>query len=571
MESEKRHIKSGVDYERYFQKADGNNDLIKRHSTLQDTITFLPDAIIKTYKQTALIAPLFRGISIKETCKNIWNWVYTHINYEKDDLGKEQIRSPRRSFADRFRGVDCDDYTVFISSILCNLNIKHTLRVAKYSVKNGFQHIYPVVPIGNGNYITVDCVVDKFNYEVPFIEKIDKPMDLEFLDGIDGIDDADTKLNGIDAEDLMHGYDGEMGDLGRKRFRDSKFFKGLVKVVHVANLVNPGAALLRVGILAALKLNMFKIAERLRFAYLDPDTASRKNFDMGKLQRVVGIKDKLEKIFYGAGGKIANFKKAILKGRGNRSKEVPLSGLGEIDYNDYSEEHNLSQILGVESYTTEMNGVEGLGSLGEPATGAAIAAATTVLAAIAGLLKSIGSLKKGGKGGDPASEASTETTSPETSQTSSSDNDATASSNARSAVPSNANSTGGENKSSTTDTPANDEKTATTTTTDEANTSTVPAINARTASSNVPATKLSTMGKVKKWVSENKLATGAIAVTTVGLIVWGVKTLTSKPKNPKIALSGTPKKSKAKKRKHHHAQHPSNNTHHSKIKYHKLK
>jgi hypothetical protein len=450
------------------------------------------------------------------------------------------------------------------------------LRVAKYSVKNGFQHIYPVVPIGNGNYITVDCVVDKFNYEVPFIEKIDKPMDLEFLDGIDGIDDADTKLNGIDAEDLMHGYDGEMGDLGRKRFRDSKFFKGLVKVVHVANLVNPGAALLRVGILAALKLNMFKIAERLRFAYLDHDTASRKNFDMGKLQRIVGIKDKLEKIFYGAGGKIENFKKAILKGRGNRSKEVPLSGLGEIDYNDYSEEHNLSQILGVESYTTEMNGVEGLGSLGEPATGAAIAAATTVLAAIAGLLKSIGSLKKGGKGGDPSSDASTENTSQEASQSSSIGNDTTttdttAPSNTTSTVQTDANNTGGENKSSTTDTPANDDKTATTTTTDEANTSTMPAVSARAANSNTPATQLSAMEKAKKWVSENKLATGAIAVTTIGLIAWGVKTLTSKPKNPKIALSGAPKKSKAKKKKHHHAQHPSNNTHIPKIKYHKLK
>jgi hypothetical protein len=563
VESAKRNIKSGADYEHYFSTPRGINDLIKRHSTLQDTVAFLPSSILKTYKQTALIAPIFRGLTTKETCKNIWNWVYAHINYEKDDFGKEQIRSPRRSFWDRFRGVDCDDYTVFISTILCNLNIKHTLRVAKYSVKNGFQHIYPVVPIGNGNYITVDCVVDKFNYEVPFIEKIDTPMDLEFLDGIDGMDDADTKLNGIDAEDLMNGYD-EIGDLGRKKFKDTKFFKGLVKVVHVANMVNPGAALLRVGILAALKVNMFKISEKLRFAYLAPEAASKQNLDMSKFNRLVSVKEKLEKIFFGAGGKIENFKKAILTGRGNRNKEVPLSGLGEVDYNSYSEEDNLSQILGVDSYTEEMSGVEGLGVV---ATSAAVAAATAALTAIAGLLKSIGSLKKGGKDGDSSPDGATDNTVPEPSSNDSSSNATSESETTTNSAPSNestnANTNGGENKSNSTETPANNETPASTTD-DNATSSNVAKIG-----NNAKETKpVGMMDKVKNWVSENKVATGLIAASVVGLSAWGISSYNKKKdeeKKSKSGVAGIPK-AKKKSKRHKHKPHHSTNISYQKLK-----
>lgn len=576
METGKRHIKSGTEFSQYFDRAEGTHVLIKRGSTLTDTIKFLPNAILATKQQTAQFALTLRGLTKYQTCQNLWNWVYQHINYEKDDKGKEQIRSPQRSFWDRKRGVDCDDYTVFISSVLTNLKIPHILRVAKYSEANGFQHIYPVVPIGNGKYITVDCVVDRFNYEVPFIEKIDKRMDLEFLNGLGDIEYPETGTGSIDAQDLLNGYDEDMGDLGRRRFRDTKFAQVVKKGLHLVNRVNPGAALLRTGILAALKVNMFKIAERLRFAYLDPSEAQRRNFDMGKFQRLVGIKERLEKIFYGAGGKMENFKKAILTGRGNRSKEVPVSGLGYVDYNDYSENHSLSQILGMESYASEMNGVEGLGSLGEPATGAAIAAATSVLAAIAGLLKSIGSLRKGGKEGDDTSASSSDGSAPDSMpsiQETSLPNDLptpdiklpnnTSPNGSNSAV----SNSGGAND----DTPASDEN------------SSSNGANQRTASddSNLPATNntndntnktanVGFMDKAKTWVKENPVKAGALVVAAISLGIWGYSALTKKkaPSKTSAALSGI-----YKKRKHSKKKKSSSQKHHSKktIKFHKLK
>lgn len=580
METGKRHIKSGIEFEKYIERPTGINESIKSHSNLEDTVRFLPKAIGLSYKQALRIAPLLKRNTLYETCKEIWNWAYTHIQYEKDDTGKEQIRSFRRSFYDRVRGIDCDDYTVLISSILCCLKIKHILRVAKYSDRNGFQHIYPIVPNGKGNYITVDCVVDSFNYEVPFIEKIDTAMDLEFLDGIDDVNEAYTKLGNIDAEDLMKGFD-DFGDLGGRKFKDTKIGKGLKKGFHAINRVNPAAVLLRTGILASLKLNVFKVAEKLRYAYLDTNTASQKKLDLSKFNRLVAVKDKLEKIFYGAGGNADNFKKAILTGRGNRDREVLLAGLGMVNYDTYSEQSPLSQILGVDSYTTEVSGIEGLGALGEPATAAAIASATGVMAAIAGLLKSIGSLKKGGKSQDESGDTtadslptrettsiSNETSEPELKTTTTA---TTTSNNSQ-----DADTNGGGNKSSSTETPANDEKTASTTndttTTDTNASKEVAVTNAKEVAKD---TKPSAMDNVKTWVTNNKLATGAIVLTTVGLAIWGISSLVKKNKgkageknkSQNNGVSGTPKKTGKSK----HSKHKYKPAYSSKITYQKLK
>lgn len=575
MRAGKRNIKSGVEFEHLVSKPTGKNELIKKNSKLEDTVKFLPKAIRQTYKQAEKIAPLLEGRSIEETTKKIWYWAFNHFQYEIDQKFKEQIRSFRRSFFDRHAGIDCDDYTVLISSLLSCLNIKHILRVAKYKEEQGFQHIYIIVPLDNGRYITLDCVVDEYDYEVPFIDKIDTKMDLEFLDGIDGIEeDADLSINGIDADDLMNGL--EYGDLGLPKLKNTKVFQAVKKGVttatstiktaattvkaavktglHVVNKVNPATVLLRAGILAAMKLNMFKVAEQLRYAYLDPNTAARQNFDMGKWNRLKGVKDKLEKIFFGAGGTVANFKSAILTGNGNSNKEVPISGLGEVDYNNYNEQHTLSQILGVNTYTSEMSGVEGLGSLGEPATATALAAATSVLAAIAGLLKSIGSLKKG-KESEPVPNAVTNTTTtPEItsdSQATSIINDTyvpesiTDSASSETSAPANPN--GGENKSFSTETPA-DSATPATTSDENATSTDVTTTNAKESAKETAGT----FDKIKDWVSKNKVAAGLIVATTIGLAAWGISAL-NKKKEPtqkaKGAVSGVPNNNKSKRSK----------------------
>ncbi|HMT97072.1 MAG TPA: hypothetical protein PKC62_10320 [Ferruginibacter sp.] len=208
--NKRRHIKSGKEYDHLFPIAEGNNSTIRKNANVYHTVAFIPKVVNETLDQTKQLAEQLKANSTYESCKNIWHFVYEHINYKKDATGYEQIRSPARAWHDRFTGVDCDCYSVFISSILSNLGISHTLRITKYH-RDYFQHIYPVVPFQNG-YITMDCVTDRFNYEVPFSEKKDYPMDLQYLSGFDD----GSEING--AGDGM----AELGKLIQRKMSGGK-------------------------------------------------------------------------------------------------------------------------------------------------------------------------------------------------------------------------------------------------------------------------------------------------------------------------------------------------------------
>jgi len=396
----KRNIKPGREYDYLFPAPMNKDKTVKENATLEDTISFIHKVVGKTLNQTKGIAPRLAGRTLRETCSNIWHFVYENVAYKKDDDGLEQIRSPRRTWKDRKSGVDCDCYSTFISSILTNLRIPHKLRITKYN-RDHFQHIYPVVMDG-GRFIAIDCVTDQFDYEVPFSEKKDITMDLQYLDGL-----------GDRGNDLV--FDGafSIGELGKAKGKKKGFFK---KVISKINKINPATVLLRNGFLAAMKLNLFKVASRIKYAYLTPEEATKRGILADKFQKLVKTKEKLESIFETAGGNPKNLKKAILKGKGNKNNEVALNGIGFLNsdasvlYMDSTTP--LSQLLGPEIYYDEnvrgMEGFEGFGELGEPATGAAVAAASGAVAAIAKILKSIGNIFGGNqKGSEEFSEGET--------------------------------------------------------------------------------------------------------------------------------------------------------------------
>ncbi|MBL4898586.1 MAG: hypothetical protein JKX76_02940 [Colwellia sp.] len=402
----KRNINTTREYDDLFPKPIGKTVVIKKVASVDDTLEFMPKVVSETLVDTVAISKMLKGKNDYETCSNIWDFVYKHIQYRHDEFGQEQVRRPARAWMDRHRGVDCDCYTVFKSSILSNLSIPHLYRVTKYE-QSYFQHVYPVALPSKREEIIIDCVTNQFNYEVPYSEKYDRPMELQYLNGFDSQENEenetfDTDELSLDATDLVEGSD----DLGflkkfRRKFKNSRFGKKLKKVaskaLHVVNRINPAAALLRMGVLVAMKINMFKVAAKLRWAYVSESEAKRQGLDLGKWSKVKRILQKLEKIFFGAGGKPKNLKKAILKGKGNRDRSVPLSGLGETDTLDYNENSSLLEILGPEIYHDEIESVDGLGQLGVVATGASLTAATGVLASIAKLLNSLGNMMSGKK------------------------------------------------------------------------------------------------------------------------------------------------------------------------------
>ncbi|HEX9510603.1 MAG TPA: hypothetical protein VF939_08970 [Puia sp.] len=384
----KRLIKSGYEYDRLFPRAQGGVYTVRKNASLDDTVAFIPKVVYENMGQTRAIAGKLKSDSVYDTCSNIWHFVYDHIQYRKDQNGYEQIRSPARAWHDRRQGVDCDCYSVFISSILLNLGIPHILRITKYR-EDQFQHIYPVVPRAAGEII-IDCVTNDFDYEVPYSEKKDFTMDLQFLNGFDDPAPSlgDTNLSPIGFAG------GSVGELGKFRFKS---------LLNKLNKLNPGTILLRNGLLASMKLNLGGVAKKLRWSYLTPAQAAAKGVNADRFGKLVSVHKFLETVFYGAGGNLKNLKKAILKGKGNKDKAV-MAGLGALDFGDidYMNANTpLEELLGPDIYYSEnertFQGFKGFGALGEPVTLASIAAASGVIAKLVTALKKVGDIF-GGKG-----------------------------------------------------------------------------------------------------------------------------------------------------------------------------
>ena len=419
MKTGKRHIKKGNEFNHLFPKAEGQNETIKPVAGLDDTIRLMKHVTATTLEDTKALTPLLKASTQKQTLANIWQFCFDHLQYTKDEMGKEQVRRPSRVWQDRKKGVDCDCMSVFIGSILTNLGIPYSLRLTKYQSAE-FEHVYPIAHTDNGSII-LDAVVHRFNREVPYSSKKDIKMELQYLNGFEDSDFDEFKeldeiieneypidAQGLIVDEDLEGLEGRAERLARKKARQEKRKKkkhsrpplkdriktGLKKGLHAINKFNPATALLRAGVLASMKLNIMNVASKLRFAYWSDSEAARNNMNMSKFSQLKRIREKMEKIFFGAGGKPINLKKAILSGRGNRNQKVRLNGLGEVIHN-VSDEDDLRTILGDDLYYDEIDD-GGINGLGEPATGTAIAAASGVIATIAALLKNLGQLFKKG-------------------------------------------------------------------------------------------------------------------------------------------------------------------------------
>ena len=331
----RRKIKTGAEYNHLISQSNGGYNRRKQFADTDDTIALIKNVVFSTLNQTAKLANALRGKDLKTTCQNIWDFVYWHVQYEKDSPGHEEIRHPARTWADRTRGVDCDDYSVFISSVLTNLKIPHALRVTAY--KGDWQHIYVVVP-KNGNpenltqdrrneYITIDCVPDHFDYEERYSRKQDTAMTLNELSGLD-----DSPMYGLagrtqrQARRVERLANTKLGEDSLKK-RQTKVGRFLQKASRGVKKV--AASPVRVAWLTAMKLNLFGIASKLRFAYFPYEKGAQKiGYTRAQYDQLVQQTKKTQNVFVGAGGDSSALKNAILKGKGNSKN--PLSGLGDL-------------------------------------------------------------------------------------------------------------------------------------------------------------------------------------------------------------------------------------------------
>lgn len=150
---------------------------------------------------------------------------------------------------------------------------------------------------------------------------------------------VESSLEGADYDDaqMMIAQSGELSGLGlfrrkkksatttakpKKGLRKlaSKVRDGLKKVVNTVVRYNPATISIRNGILAAMKINAFKIGSRMSYGYLTPEQAQAKGLDLTEHAKIVKEVQNLENDFVKIGGKRENLKKAILSS--HKAKEV---------------------------------------------------------------------------------------------------------------------------------------------------------------------------------------------------------------------------------------------------------
>ncbi len=380
---------AGKEFDHFFPRPFGKHVEIKRSGEVKHTIAFIPQMVQQTLADTVGIAKhLLDKTSLYESCKRLWHFVYDHIRYQRDDTGIEQVRRPARLWWDR-KG-DCDCMTSFIDSVLVNwylagMKLEIENIVAAYPDEaDRYKHIYPVCITSEGRHIVIDCVTHQFDYEEPYLYKARFPMKLHYLNGIDPQgDDQSYMYNDVGKLNI------KLPDKLKKVVSNSG--KIIKRGVHAVNRVNPTTLLLRSGILASMKLNLMNVAGRLKWAYIDEASAKKRGFNMERYQHLKKVRDKAERIFYSAGGKPENLREAILKGKGNKGKEV--AGIGVIPIYAMPGEKPISEVIGSSLFHKEIV-VDGLGA--EPITmTAALASAAAVIAALAAELKKVGVLGKG--------------------------------------------------------------------------------------------------------------------------------------------------------------------------------
>ncbi|MCK4919539.1 MAG: hypothetical protein KAS71_00745 [Bacteroidales bacterium] len=202
-----RNTQDGRKFNNLIKKATGKEVFVKNGNVLE-TVESCIDIVASHYREVDELAQTLKSGSltepaeVKDTCRNIFNFAYNYLQYQKDDDGTEQLRTPARSWMDgqmKFKqqgktssGIDCDDYSIFCGSILKCLGIPFKFRITKYDGKQHFQHIYIFVSTlaDSEDEIIIDPVLSKFDYQKPYsFEKSDFSMSpLQMVAGIRGID-----------------------------------------------------------------------------------------------------------------------------------------------------------------------------------------------------------------------------------------------------------------------------------------------------------------------------------------------------------------------------------------------
>jgi hypothetical protein len=159
------------------------NVVVSMHNT-SDIIRQMEKAHYDNSAFAKKIAYKFKGLTTKQTCRNIFNWIKENIDYRIEPAGLQTTKSLQRLVSDGYG--DCKHYSGFFAAILSALNIRHNYRFTSYSNSSTPTHVYVVAYDELNKPIYCDAVLPVFNTQKKYTYKIDKNM-IAHLGSIDSI------------------------------------------------------------------------------------------------------------------------------------------------------------------------------------------------------------------------------------------------------------------------------------------------------------------------------------------------------------------------------------------------
>lgn len=216
------------------------------------------------------LAPYFNKRSTLAVCESIYNYLLSNTHYVIEPNNKQTLRSPSAILhlgADPKVGVDCKSYSLFIAGILDALNrqgrkIDWCYRFASYKFDDKLpHHVFVVVNPGTDKEIWIDPVLQPFNNKKQYFYKIDKKPTMA-LYSISGIGAKKTK-----AQKQQTKAQKKQANKEKKQVAKQKIKEGIKKAGRVVVKLAPITVAGRNAFLLIVKLNMFKLAEKLALAY----------------------------------------------------------------------------------------------------------------------------------------------------------------------------------------------------------------------------------------------------------------------------------------------------------------
>lgn len=141
-----------------------NQGILRGYGFDKTTLNLLKKVVVENWRSVQKLADHLKADTEKQSAFNVWHWLHCNIKYDYDAPGREEIRTPQRSWADRGRGVDCDCLSVFAYCLFLCMGYRPKYEIVAFKNAKKFSHIYV-----NLNGLAVDRVLPAFGQRPLFI------------------------------------------------------------------------------------------------------------------------------------------------------------------------------------------------------------------------------------------------------------------------------------------------------------------------------------------------------------------------------------------------------------------